>query len=109
MQAGLHICDRRLNTSELREQFPDVNFMQIESETDPLWGTGTAREKSESVLKRNYEFMLWLQEQPPGPVVVVTHSAFLLNMFNGVLDCDSALRAWFRTGELRSVIVTSHP
>ena len=38
---------------------------------------------------------------------LLLHAAFLLNLFNGVLDCDDAIKAWFRTGELRSVVIQS--
>eukprot|EP00953_Heterococcus_sp_UTEX-ZZ885_P031476 16513-Heterococcus_DN1.PRE.1 len=67
-QAGLHHCDRRLDTPELQLQFPTVDFSAIESVSDPLWGDGAVREPSASVLARAYEFMLWLRDQPPGPV-----------------------------------------
>jgi hypothetical protein len=41
------------------------------------------------------------------PIYSLLHAAFLLNLFNGVLDCDNGIKAWFRTGELRSIVIES--
>lgn len=109
-QAGLHVCDKRLTKSELKTYFPKVNFDWIETEDDPLWGDGSKRESPESVLRRSYAFLMWLRERPEKQIIVASHSAFLCVTFACILKFgddvpQDGLNGWFRTGEMRSVML----
>ena len=46
--------------------------------------------------------------RPEQHVAVAAHSAFLLALTNAVLDAagDEAVRGWFATGEMRTVLLT---
>lgn len=126
---------RRLTRTELVKQYPAVDFSSVPTEDDPTW-TPDQREPSENVFGRVYAFLLWLRQSEQDAaaaattgssgdgtgdvgnssgggsgsdrhIMVVSHSAWLLHLFNGVLDCAEAdMHEWFRTGELRSVVLT---
>ena len=88
-------------------KFPAVDYAAIESEEDPYWGDGTAREPWKDLGVRAGAFATWLFERPETHVAVAAHSAFLLATFNAVLDCDGEeTRQWFGTGEMRTVMLT---
>ena len=109
-RAGRHTCDRRLGRAELTKQFgARVSYALIESEEDPYWGDGVAREPWGGVVARGAAFAAWLRARPEVHVAVAAHSAWLLAMFNAVLttaDGDEATRGWFGTGEMRTVLLT---
>lgn len=99
---GRHTCDRRLNRTALRSQFPRVDYSLITEEDDPLWHD-TQRETKASIATRAANFLSFLRQRPENNVLVATHSGFLLTLLNAVLivdDPDASL--WFATGECRS-------
>jgi broad specificity phosphatase PhoE len=111
-QGGLHRCDARLPRQDLSALFHQVDFSEVVEELDPLWSE-TVRETQEQVILRAHKFLVdWVRpraKQGMTHVAVFSHSAFLLALFNGVLDCgDEApdLSAWFATGEMRPVILS---
>ncbi len=53
--------------------------------------------------RRGVEFLQWLGSREEGTVAVVSHSAFLLTLFQQVLHCPEELRQWFENAEMRSV------
>eukprot|EP01060_Flectonema_neradi_P004357 TRINITY_DN12809_c0_g1_i1.p1 TRINITY_DN12809_c0_g1~~TRINITY_DN12809_c0_g1_i1.p1 ORF type:complete len:393 (+),score=71.98 TRINITY_DN12809_c0_g1_i1:43-1179(+) len=97
-------CDQRKSKHILQDEFPGVDYSLI-SETDPF--EITPNKPGESWLDtahRAKSFLDWLSTKPETDIAVVTHSAFLLTLFNLVLDVqEPALLEWFETGELRSV------
>eukprot|EP01064_Diplonema_japonicum_P002450 TRINITY_DN11554_c0_g1_i1.p1 TRINITY_DN11554_c0_g1~~TRINITY_DN11554_c0_g1_i1.p1 ORF type:complete len:332 (+),score=34.96 TRINITY_DN11554_c0_g1_i1:34-1029(+) len=99
-------CDRRRPRSELHREFPAVDHSSI-AEEDPLRDKeGCNGESWLDTSKRAAEFLEYLATRPETSIAVVTHSAFLLTLFNIVLkEVDSSLHEWFETGELRSVIL----
>jgi broad specificity phosphatase PhoE len=104
---GKHTCDRRRETSEAARDFPMVDFSALDSKEDPTWTE--QRETSAAISCRGYSFLTeWLRQRPEKEIVVATHSAFLLTVFNSVLDCSdcSELTSWFETGEMRSTTLT---
>lgn len=107
-QGGLHTCDRRKDTKELKKEFPWVDYSLIKDGSDPLWGEGIHREEIKNVQARCQNFLVWLQGRAEKRIVIATHSAFLNTLFNAVLECDDDpfLRTWFSTGEMRPVILT---
>lgn len=85
-----YVCDRRRQTSTIKEEFPRIDFSQVISEDDSLWNAyldrlgpppswDSHRESAElwKVADRGREFLKWLKEQPEKEAIVCTHSAFL--------------------------------
>mmetsp|Transcript_43355 Transcript_43355/g.139319 ORF Transcript_43355/g.139319 Transcript_43355/m.139319 type:complete len:292 (-) Transcript_43355:64-939(-) len=104
--AGVHTCDRRRCLSELRREFPMVDYDSASvQEEDPFWSE-TVREPLPQLAQRGYEFLLWIRSRPERDIVVASHFAWLFTLSSAVLHCDDAsLKAGFLTGEMRSIIV----
>ena len=100
--SGVHTCDKRRPKSRQEKEFPMVDFSEIESEHDGLF-RDDRRESKSDVGERIYSFLRWLSERPESHIGVASHSGWLMTLFNGVVECDEALKPWFQTGELRSV------
>ena len=75
---GLNPCDRRRGTSYYRETFPGVDFSEIETETDELWGT--MNETNGDMCQRAHRFMEWIMKRKEQHIAVVTHSAFMVRI-----------------------------
>mmetsp|Transcript_5829 Transcript_5829/g.13898 ORF Transcript_5829/g.13898 Transcript_5829/m.13898 type:complete len:277 (+) Transcript_5829:75-905(+) len=102
---GVNLCDKRRPLTDIRRDFPHVDFSLFKDEEDPNW-SDEKREDPKNVSDRCYDFCLWLKERPETEVVVATHSAWLFTLFNTVLECSTPeLTDWFLTGEMRSVQV----
>ena len=110
-RAGRHTCDKRLPRDELVKLYPEVDYSLLQEEEDPYWGDGVTREPWSTLAERAADFAIWLlEERKESHVAVAAHSAFLLAMFNAVLDSeDEAMRSWFGTGEMRTVLLTHEP
>mmetsp|Transcript_16030 Transcript_16030/g.31392 ORF Transcript_16030/g.31392 Transcript_16030/m.31392 type:complete len:280 (+) Transcript_16030:1-840(+) len=102
-QSGEHICDKRQTRHKHQEMYPHIDFSLLESEEDELWTT--ERESRKSVADRCDNVLKYLSTRPEKNLALVTHSSYLLTLFNAALDCKYApeLKEWFQTGELRSV------
>jgi broad specificity phosphatase PhoE len=83
-----YACDRRRPLSIIREEFPTVDFSNVEDEDDAIWNEYNARvghdwdahrESAElyRVADRGRTFLTWLSQRNEENVVVCTHSAFL--------------------------------
>jgi broad specificity phosphatase PhoE len=106
-ECGVHLCDQRRSKSQQMLEFPYVNFDLLSSELDPLYQEHT-RETKLQVADRIYQFLQWLEQSPSDVLAVVSHSGWLLTLFNGLCECPRSadqLQGWFQTGELRSVIL----
>jgi len=99
---GVHSCDQRRTVSQQQMEFPQVDFGLLESDEDPLFRKDV-RESKLQVGERIYQFMEWLADRSETHVAVNSHSGWLSTVFNGVCQCDDALKGWFQTGEMRSV------
>lgn len=99
---GVHICDKRRPKSRQEKEFPMVDFNLLETEEDAMFANDHRETKLE-VGERVYLFMKWLAERSESHIGIASHSGWLLTLFNGVCDCDDTLKAWFHTGEMRSV------
>mmetsp|Transcript_18296 Transcript_18296/g.25789 ORF Transcript_18296/g.25789 Transcript_18296/m.25789 type:complete len:316 (-) Transcript_18296:165-1112(-) len=107
-EIGLLICNKRRSISEAKLEFPKIDFSHIEHDEDELWNP-TEREVATSKSDRAYNFLVdFVQSRPEQEIAVVSHSAFLFNMLNTVMDCgdDEELKRWFKTSEIRSMRVT---
>lgn len=104
--SGKNTCDRRRDRSEIKDDFPWVDWSLLRSEVDDVFDPAQ-REAWRSVSDRAYDFLLWLRERPEREVAVATHSAWLFTLLNTVVKCDQdRLATWFLTGELRTVILS---
>lgn len=101
---GVHLCDKRRPVSRQKAEFPQIDFSLLDSEEDPLYRPDKRETKLE-VADRVYKFMEWLACREEQHVAVSSHSGWLLTVFNAVVsaECDPELKAWFQTGEMRSV------
>lgn len=104
---GVHLCDKRRNASLQKQEFPLVDFHLLE-ESDPIF-RNDRRETKLQVAERAYNLMEWISKRSEQHIGVVSHSAWLLTLFNAVFQCDEDLKSWFHTGELRSCKVEIRP
>mmetsp|Transcript_19852 Transcript_19852/g.24496 ORF Transcript_19852/g.24496 Transcript_19852/m.24496 type:complete len:285 (+) Transcript_19852:147-1001(+) len=101
-EQGVHICDKRRPKSSQAMEFPQVDFSLLEDEEDMLF-RDDRRETKMEIGERIYTFLEWLERRNEKNVGIVSHSGWLMTIFNGVLECDEGLKPWFQTGEMRSV------
>jgi broad specificity phosphatase PhoE len=102
-EMGVHVCDQRRSVARHQVDFPHVDFDLIQNNEDVLFQHDT-RERRHDVGDRAYQFLEWLHKRPEQHVAVTSHSAWLLTLFHGVVECmDESLKQWFETGEMRSV------
>jgi len=105
-QIGVHTCDRRSSRTDYVEHFPKVDVSHVKHDEDPT--SWTQRETKLELAKRAHDFMLWLLQRSEREIVVGTHSAFLMGLFHVALDIDDDnMKQFFKTGELRTIVVTS--
>lgn len=103
-QCGVNVCDRRSSRSEYAETFPGVDTSCIKHEEDPT--SSKRRETYYEMAHRAHDFMLWLRARPEKEIVVGTHSAFLMAVFNVALEIgEDSMKSFFKTGEMRSVLL----
>jgi broad specificity phosphatase PhoE len=110
-QTGEHPCDRRRPITEHSVSYPHVDFSIIKDDEDPLYFKSIERESNESLALRAHDFFDWLAIRQETNIIVVTHSAFLRNTFNLVLDLDLELEDDERSGafkncEMKSYMIT---
>jgi broad specificity phosphatase PhoE len=105
-ETGVHICDKRRSKSRQEVEFPQVDFSLIETEDDALFQE-EMRESKMQLGDRIYRFFEWLSQRPETCVAIVSHSGWLLTLFNGVCNRvdDESLKDWWQTGEMRSVVI----
>jgi len=105
-QNGQHFCDKHRPVRTLRDVFPHVSFDAVTVDDDTLWTP--ERESKQHMAERGIRFLKRIAQHPDTRLALVTHSSFLLTLFNAVFDTTTApeLRTWFETGEMRSVLVS---
>ena len=110
-QIGVFLCDKRSDLNDFLEdiRYASVDFSMMNSDEDAMWQP-TQRESMLEMAQRAEAFLLWLRERPEREIVVGTHSAWLMAVFNIVLQHDTSVNAeqftsMFETGEMRSVFV----
>eukprot|EP00980_Cylindrotheca_fusiformis_P007109 scaffold1489_cov194-Cylindrotheca_fusiformis.AAC.19 len=101
---GIHVCDKRRSKSRQQYEFPMIDFSLLQTEEDEMFYEDR-RETKVEVARRVYTFLEWLESRPERHVGVASHSAWLLTAFNANFKCDSTLKEWFHTGEMRSAIL----
>ncbi|EDQ90263.1 uncharacterized protein MONBRDRAFT_24542 [Monosiga brevicollis MX1] len=103
-QSGMHHCDQRRTRTAIHQQFPDLQLEPDLPEADELWKT--EREPKVALAARCTATLRTLAADPSPRVALVTHSSFLLTLFQAILvleDVPDHLRTWFSTGEVRTL------
>ena len=83
-----YACDRRRPISDLRREFPKIDFSHVSEDKDVIWDEYDARLGSDwdchresaelyRVADRGRSFLNWLSQRTEQNVIVCTHSAFL--------------------------------
>lgn len=107
---GMHPCDRRLPIPQHEETHSHVDFSLVEDVHDPMYQQYTdvgMREPDVDVMTRCERFLSFLQTRPETEVVVCTHSAYLLVLFNKMFtDQAPEHRTKYRNCEIRSYTVS---
>lgn len=108
-------CDRRRPLRELRAAFPRVSFELIADDDDPA-PPGAAEDK-DMCGRRASRFLQWLCARPEQRIAVVSHSGFLLHLFErcglsrhrqlGPKDVGELRRRPLHA-EMRAVLLAAH-
>jgi broad specificity phosphatase PhoE len=107
-ELGLLVGNKRRPLSEIKEDYPEVDFSPIQYEEDVLWENyGDKRETLLEKSERIYDFLTeFVMKRPEKEIAIVCHSAYLFTLLNAVMDIEEDdLRYWFLTSEVRSVKV----
>lgn len=107
-ELGLLVGNKRRPISEIKLDYPYIDFSAIENDKDILWDNyGTRRETQLEKSERIYEFLTeYVRNRPENEIAIVCHSAYLFTLLNAVMDVkDEDLRSWFLTSEVRSMKV----
>jgi len=105
-ELGLLMGNKRRPIMEIKEDYPEIDFSDIEHDEDVLWDEyGDRRETLLEKSERIYEFLTeYVQHRPENEIAIVCHSAYLFTLLNAVMDIsDEELRSWFLTSEVRSL------
>ena len=107
---SVHECDHRRTLTDLKQDFPFIDFSLVKDEDDALWTTRKENEPSEMAATLCYEradeFLTWLKARPERSIAVVAHWVFLKHVFTAHA-ADPALSANFRNAELRTAALFS--
>jgi broad specificity phosphatase PhoE len=107
-ELGLIVGNKRRPLSEIKEDYPEIDFSPIQYEEDVLWESyGYKRETLLEKSERIYDFLTeFVMKRPEKEIAIVCHSAYLFTLLNAVMDIEEEdLRYWFLTSEVRSVKV----
>lgn len=104
-------CDGRRKLSELKEEFPGVDFSLVETEEDDMFFN--QKEDDEICQARAIEFLKWICGRPEIHIAVVTHSVFLKNLLrqfaNELSEEDKeAIHKFPANAEMRSIMICAH-
>jgi len=108
---GHYVCDGRRSISEIRNEYPDFDWSQVDSNED-VWYSDE-RESDEACCHRAVKFLEWLNSRPEKCIAVVTHSSFLRHLFGQfgeslTTEQKDSLQRLAGNCELRSIVLCSH-
>jgi len=101
-----HTCDGRRNLTQIRNDFPFVDFSQVTDEVDTMWENKEdfpSDKASEACAHRALRFLHWLAARPEKVIAVVSHWVFYTHLF--ALFPDKNLKVAFGNAEMRSVVL----
>jgi broad specificity phosphatase PhoE len=107
-ELGLLVGNKRRSISEIKFDYPNIDFSPIEHDEDVLWENyGDRRETLLEKSERIYDFLAdYVRNRPEEEIAIVCHSAYLFTLLNAVMDIEEEdLRYWFLTSEVRSMRV----
>lgn len=106
-----YTCDGRRNLTELKNEFPGVDFSLVETEEDVQFYN--QKEDDAKCKARGVKFLQWLCGRPEIHIAVVCHSVFLKNLFTQFGDQVShadreAIHKFPANAEMRSIMLCAH-
>lgn len=104
------MCDGRRSITELKRDFPGVDYDLVEDNEDTMFHR---KETEEQVEERAQAFLKWLCGRPETHIAVVTHSIFLKTLLKQFADEVSeedrnALHDTWVNAEMRSIMLCAH-
>jgi len=104
------MCDGRRSITDLKREFPGVDFSAIASNEDEMFNK---KESEEEVEERGRELLKWLCGRPETHIAVVTHSIFLKTLLKQFADQVSeedrnAIHESWVNAEMRSIMLCAH-
>jgi broad specificity phosphatase PhoE len=108
-ELGLLVGNKRRPITEIKADYPEIDFGDIEHDEDVLWDEyGDRRETLLEKSERIYKFLTeYVRSRPEKDIAIVCHSAYLFTLLNAVMDIEEEeLRSWFLTSEVRSLQMT---
>ena len=105
-ELGQLIGNKRRPLTDIKEDYPDIDFSPIQHEEDVLWENYNG--EGETLIEQSgriYEFLTeFVATRPEKEIAIVCHSAYLFTLLNAVMDIEEEeLRSWFLTSEVRSI------
>ncbi len=85
---GLETCNKRRERKELEVNFKNIDFSELDSDTDQMWREDRF-ETIEELEQRIEDFKNLLKKLDDENVAVVSHSSFLKQMLYGTIGDDS--------------------
>ena len=108
-ETGLFPCDRRNTKTYYEQKYPMVDFSRIE-ESDPLYYKYIFRERKADVQFRCDEVLKQIRQLQDNEIVIVSHSAFLMQLLTKLLRSGKIISAnqtlSFKNAECKSVEVS---
>eukprot|EP00931_Biecheleriopsis_adriatica_P092326 TRINITY_DN66143_c0_g1_i1.p1 TRINITY_DN66143_c0_g1~~TRINITY_DN66143_c0_g1_i1.p1 ORF type:complete len:312 (-),score=62.81 TRINITY_DN66143_c0_g1_i1:282-1127(-) len=104
-------CDGRRKISELKEEFPGVDFSLCKTDEDRQFYE--EKEDDTKCAARAVQFLKWLCGRPEIHIAVVCHSVFLKNLFkqfgSNLSDAQrEAIHKFPANAEMRSIMLCAH-
>ena len=85
---GMETCNKRRERKELEVNFKNIDFSELDSDTDQMWREDRF-ETIEELEQRIEDFKNLLKKLDDENVAVVSHSSFLKQMLYGTIGDDS--------------------
>ena len=85
---GMETCNKRREKKELEVNFKNIDFSELDSDTDQMWREDRF-ETIEELEQRIEDFKKLLKKLDDENVAVVSHSSFLKQMLYGTIGDDS--------------------
>ena len=86
---GQQYSNKRSNKSELRKEFPFVNFVNLKTEQDTLWDPNNY-EDLHNLATRVKKIKKIIENRPEKNIALVAHSTFLMKLLYNVVDEDES-------------------
>lgn len=104
--SGAHPCDRRRNKSSIVAEYPHICFDDLKTEEDTLYSKyQDAREPPAAVIARCNDFLEWLSRRTEDHIIVVSHSAYMDQLFGNVFDTTPENSRRLNNCEMRTFVV----